>query len=171
MIGIMVFIMATSTMVSGILQANRLAKRVNEEFIVGQQKDGLSIARDLVTRQERAENILQIAKNFISENDTDFMNSQTYISTLSQSDQKRELFEANENLQISVDCIYTRLMEYGMSEKDERALNEEKSVFDEAMDAIQSDPYNTLVQEYEKETDTIPGNFFKRFSKKVESFS
>lgn len=149
---------------------NRLASKVNDEFIVGEQNDGLSIARDLSTRVTRAKNILQIAKNYIGESDADFQNAQSYIAILNDSKSKPELYEANQNLQASIDSIYARLLDYGMTEKNMKSLKEEKSVFDNAMNTISYDPYNTLVSEYEKETNTIPGNFFKMFSEKVEYF-
>lgn len=169
-IGTMVVMIVASTMISGVMQMNRLASKVNEEFIVGEQKDGLSIARDLSTRVTRAKNILQIAKNYIPESDTDFQNAQSSIEVLSSSEDKGELYEANQNLQASIDSIYARLNDSFLTTKNEKALKEEKSVFDNAMNTISYDPYNTLVSDFEKETNTIPGIFFKKFASKVEYF-
>lgn len=170
MISIMILLMVVSTMASGVMQMNRLAGKVNEEFIVGEKKDGLSISRDLSTRVTRAKNILQIAKNYLPESDSDFQLAQQSIAILSESGSKAELYSANLDLQASIDSIYSRLMEYGMTVQNEKAVKEEKSVFDNAMNTISYDPYNTLVSDFEKETNTIPGNFFKKFAQKVEYF-
>lgn len=170
MIGIMVLVIVGSTLTSGIQQMNRRANKVNEEFVIGAQKDGLSISRDLSVRVTRSKNILQIAKNYIPESDQDFQIAQNCIAVLSESKNKSELYEANQNLQAAIDSIYARLLEYGMTDKNLQAIKEEKSVFDNAMNTISYDPYNSLVSDYEKETNTIPGKFFKYFSSTVEYF-
>ena len=169
-IGFMILLMVASTTISGIMKVNSLAKNVNQEFIVGEENDGLSISRDLSTRVTRAKNILSIAKNYISESDSDFSNAQSCISVLAQSESKSELYQANQDLQASIDSIYSRLLEMDITSKNVQSLKEEKSIFDNAMNTISYDPYNTLVSEYEEETNTIPGNFFKLFSSKVEYF-
>ena len=166
----MVVLIVMSTMISGVMKVNSLARSVNQEFIVGSENDGLSISRDLSTRVTRAKNILSIAKSYIGQSDSNFSTAQQAIDILSDSSDKSELYQANQDLQASIDSIYARLLDSNVSEKNLKSLKEEKSVFDNANNTISYDPYNTLVSEYEEKTNTIPGNIFKLFSSKVEYF-
>lgn len=170
MIGLMALIISVSTLTSGIMQMNRRVRKVEQEFVIGEKEDGLSISRDLATRESRAKNILLIAQKYVLESDSEYKEIQKNIATLSEEKSKHELYEANENLQTQVDSLCSRLTEMGMNTDELQALNEEKAVFDNAMNTIQCDPYNQWVSEYEQDIDTVPGTFFSWFTHEVEYF-
>lgn len=174
---VMVVLIAGSTAYGGIRKVDKLADKVNEEFVTGEKGDGLSIARDLDTRVQRANNILQIAKNYLGQSDSEIETARKYISVIEDSkaastpyENKSELYEANKNLQSNIDSIIARLKESDISEKNLKSINQDKSVFDNALNTIGYDPYNQLVAEYESKTDTFVGKLWRQFASEVQYF-
>lgn len=169
-IGIMVVIMACSTLGMGVHQIKKLQEKVNDEFRYGQYNDGLSIRKDIVDRSGCAFNIYTIATSYMDHSDKELMGLLEDISTLNNYSDLHTLFEANQRIQGRVDKVYGELMDMDISSEHARTLKEQKSIFDNCQKTIGYDPYNSYVAEYEKKTDTLIGKLFKVFVKDVEYF-
>ena len=166
MILVMIVLMVSSSLIMGVSQLNRMASEIQQEFLVGEKKDGLSIQHDLDTRVEVGRNLVTLAKKY----DIETGDANDAIMALEQAKDIQEKFCCNQNLNVEIQSLIQQLQEASLTTTNAKNLKEQISIFENAQNTISLDPYNTLVAEYEEETASIVGGILKIFAKDVEYF-
>lgn len=166
MILVMVLLMIFSSLFAGIFQLNEKANNIQQEFLVGEKEDGLSIQRDLDTRISCARNIVTLAKKYNLDTDE----AEKSILALSNADTISDKYQCNEQMDDAVQALVQQLNDQSLSQTNAKSLKEQVSIFNNAQNTISLDPYNTLVAEYEKETSGVIAGVMKIFAKDVEYF-
>ena len=170
MITVMLVMIISSSFLMGISQLDSKVSTVNREFVVGEKNDGFSIQNDLETRVSCAKNLMTLAKQYLPATTIEIVESEKSIVALDNAKSISSKYRNNESLQINVNSVWNLLTDITMSEQHYASGKEQMSIFNNAQNTINYDPYNNLVYAYEEETSGFIAKFMKLFVKKVEYF-
>ena len=170
MITIMLVMIISSSFFAGVSQLNSKISTINREFVVGEKNDGLSIQNDLEKRLSCAKNLMTLAKQYLPATTTEIVESEKSIVALENAKGVSSKYKSNESLQVNVNSVWNLLTNIEMSEQHLASVKEQMSIFNNAQNTINYDPYNNLVYEYEEETSGLIAAVMKAFVKKVEYF-
>jgi len=171
---IMFIMIVTATLFGSYRSLNKMYQEVNNVFYDGIHQDGDSIANDLSTRVDAANNLITIADKY-NENIPSSLISDVReaIETLSNATKLSAKYTANQLLTSTTDSLILYLESSStISQKDTEYMIGFKATLVSRSNTIARDPYNQMVEEYNQVLESFPANLLSKITgiKQAESF-
>ena len=157
-IAILAAVILLSTLASGAVSLNRERAGTERIFTAGEKSDGMSISYDLVRRAEAAYNLAGIAKRCIGEDATEAEELLAARGALISAVSVSEKYEANLELSVAADALYSRLKREKLSEKDAALAAGQYQDMLSHNDMILRDGYNSAVRQFNRKLEGFPAS-------------
>ena len=154
----LVAILGSST-ISAVSSMNSMVTKLETHFYAGDHNDNLSIYNDIIDKTEIANNLVKLAKEYVSSNESHVKEIQKLVNDIPGTKSISKLYEYVKTLDSDVDWLISEL-----------SLTKYQSQYRSETNTINSDNYNTLVRRYYDETKGFPGSVFRLIAKKAEYF-
>lgn len=137
---------------------------LQNEYLSGEMKDGLSIQNDLNDRIELAYNFATVAKRYLDPDDPAVTALLEARLALSEASSPSEQYDANLELTAASTDLYEALGKLELSEKDENYRRSIYSDMNSRNDTISHDPYNQMAAGYNQKLERFPASLLARLT-------
>ena len=145
-----------STLASGSVALNRERGKAERIFTDGVESDGMSISHDLDQRAEAAYNLAGVAKRYLGEDAPEIAELLSARSGLVGAVEISEKYDANLELSVAADALYSRLKEEELSEKDSTLAAGQYQDMLSHNDVISRDGYNSAALSFNRRLEGFP---------------
>ena len=111
-------------------------------FYSGVEKDSLSIYNDLAARAESSQNLVTIAAKYLDANAKEITSVQTACKSLLELELPSEMYNANHDLTVAVDALYSKIADMKLSEEDSRLASKQFTELSSRNQTISHDGFN-----------------------------
>lgn len=161
---VMLVVILGSSIISAVNSINALASKVERQFYYG-SGDNLCIYNDIIGKTEDAYKIMRFAQDRLSSKDKTVESINELISDITTEKSIKKLYTLVQKLDYAVEYTYTLMNNY-----ESKDFTGYYKSYNSRSRTIDSDPYNQMVKEFNKEVNGIPGSIFKLFAHTVEYF-
>ena len=165
----LVAILGSST-ISAVSSMNSMVTKLETHFYASDYNDNLSIYNDIIDKTEIANNLVKLAKEYISSNESHVKEIQKLVNDIPGTKSISKLYEYVKTLDSDVDWLISELSNKSLSATHRELLTKYQSQYRSETNTINSDNYNTLVRRYYDETKGFPGSVFRLIAMKAEYF-
>ena len=165
----LVAILGSST-ISAVSSMNNMVTKLETHFYAGDHNDNLSIYNDIIDKTEIAKNLYNLAKEYVSQNDSHMKEIRKLINDIPETKSVSKLYKQVKTLDGDIDWVISELSNKPLTDTHKELLTKYQSQYRSETNTINSDNYNTLVRQYYDETKGIPGSLFRLIAKKAEYF-
>ncbi|MEA4824972.1 MAG: hypothetical protein VB111_12810 [Clostridiaceae bacterium] len=145
---ILVICIVGTILVGGGRSLERYRDTQGQLFYNGTTGDGNSIASDLRARCEAGHNLITVAKRYMDANAAEIKALSDSITTLENAATVREAFDANYDLTLSADHLYSVLNNTALSDADKKLVSGQFTELTSRNQTISHDGYNTVAVEF-----------------------
>ncbi len=172
---IMIVAMVLSSLISGVVDINSQVSELEDHFYKGssdsQYLNTQSIYADIEDKTEIANNLVSMAKYYLDSDEEHITAISDAISDFtSSSNTISDYYEINSTLDTNVDWLIAELYNLDLTDTHNSLLVGYESSYKSEKTTINSDNYNTLVDDFNEETSGVIATIIKLFANDAEYF-
>ncbi len=168
----MIAVMLISSSLAAVSSISKQAQTVSDEFYKGLYGDNMSIYEDLIDKTEYADSLVSMAvnKSYLAADESHITAIKQASTALKADGSAADLYQASSLLDDNVQWLIAYLQSAVSDTTDAANLRKYSSAYQSEIVTIASDPYNSLVKEFEDETSGLLGSLYRQLAKKVTYF-
>ena len=155
---------AAAVLFGGWRSLSSYARRVENVFTAGAERDGLSIQGDLDQRLGLSANLQSIAGRYLSADDPLLTELTAARTALAAAKTPHEKYEANRRLTDAAAALNAVLLQTSLSEQDERYRSGQYASLLACNETISRDPYNQQAQAFNEALEDFPASLIAKLT-------